>query len=445
MIISKPQSDERLRKKLARLSENDGDYWSFKTNSRREHGHGLFQYPAMMVPQAARAVLEQACVVHPEIEWVGDPFAGSGTILTESMLRGLSFSGTDINPLAILLCRVKAGPFFVDALSEKVVQVIARIDADLRTAIEVNFTNRDKWFERDVRISLSKIRRAIIREDALWARRFFWVALAETVRLTSNSRTSTFKLHVRPDVEINTRNCDAIGIFKKTVMRNVRHVKEQAQCLVKAGYLNRGNYRMDVSVTLGDTRRVEPSNLCDIILTSPPYGDNTSTVPYGQYSYLSLQWIELSDIDSAVTADFLRSTCEIDTRSLGGSKRITKTDRDALADRSPAFKRYLRRLKDQPSDRSNRVIAFFRDLNACFVPILGSLHPGGLMAWTLGNRKVGGKKVPLDKILSELLAVHNTTLLCKVRRRISSKRMALKNNVADTMSSEAIMVMRKAV
>ena len=67
------------------------------------------------------------------------------------------------------------------------------------------------------------------------------------------------------------------------------------------------------------------------------------------------------------------------------------------------------------------------------------------MVWTLGNRKVGGKRVPLDRILSDLLQTYNSTLLCKLRRRISSKRMAPKNNIADTMSSETILVMRKAV
>lgn len=400
-----------------------------------------------MVPQAVRAVLQQMCVVHPEIESVSDPFAGSGTVLTESMLKGLNFCGTDINPLAILLCRVKSGPFFVDALAEKVLQIIARIEADFRTGIDVNFTNRDKWFEPNVQIKLSQIRRAILREDALWARRFFWVGLAETVRLTSNSRTSTFKLHVRPksEIRINKRNCDPISIFKKAIIRNLCHLKEQAECLVKAGHLNRGHYRMDLDVKLGDTRHVEAPNSSDIVLTSPPYGDNTSTVPYGQYSYLALQWVQLSDIGLEVDPEVLRSTSEIDRRSLGGSKRITTTEKDALADSSPAFRRYILGLKDQPPDRVNRVVAFFRDLNVCLPPILNSLRAGGLMAWTLGNRKVGGKKVPLDKILSELLAVHNASLVCRVQRQICSKRMALKNSVAETMSSEAIMVMRKAV
>jgi hypothetical protein len=444
MIISTPEKDERLRAALAELTQSDQDYWSFRGNSRREHGHGLFQYPAMMVPQVARAVLGQACAIHPEIEMAGDPFAGSGTMLTESMLRGLSFAGTDINPLAVLLCRVKAGPFFVDALAEKVSQVITRIDADTRSSVEVDFPNIDKWFRPDVQIDLSKIRRAIIREDALWARRFFWIGLAEAVRLTSNSRTSTFKLHIRTEDEIEARNCDAIGIFKKAIIRNLQHMKDQAECLNNEGYLNHGRYRMQVDVTLGDTRQVEQCSLSDIILTSPSYGDNDTTVPYGQYSYLPLQWVELADIDPSANHDYLRSTHEMDARSLGGSRRIEKTECEALADRSRAFKLYIGKLKDQPADRAKRVIAFFRDLDACLDPILSGLRPGGLMVWILGNRKVGGRRVPLDAILVDLMNAQQATLLCKLTRRISSKRMALKNNIAETMSSEAILVMRKA-
>lgn len=399
----------------------------------------------MMVPQVAQAILEQTCAVHPEIERVGDPYMGSGTNLTESMLRGLKFTGVDINPLAMLLCRVKAGPFFVDSLEEKMSHLIARIEADTRNSVDIDFTNRDKWFRVDVQIALSKIRRAILQEDSLWARRFFWIGLAEAVRLTSNSRTSTVKLHIRPKDEIEDRNCDSIAVFKKAITRNLKNMKDQAKRLSEAGYLNRGHYWREVDLTLGDTRQVGHSSLSDVILTSPPYGDNPTTVTYGQHSYLPLQWIELADIDPDANDEYLSSTHEIDRRSLGGSKRIKKANQDALSDRSPAFKQYIGRLKDQPADRVNRVTGFFRDLDACLDPILSSLRPGGLMFWVLGNRKVGGSRVPLDTILSELVAERQATLLCSLSRRISSKRMAPKNNIADTMSTEAILVMRKAM
>jgi len=445
MITVQKDSNDLLCRELESLTDKDKDYWSFKGNSRREYGHGMFQYPAMMVPQVVEAILDKACLVHSEIERVGDPFVGSGTIITESMMRGLAFSGTDINPLAILICRVKRGPFFIAALKDKAKELLARIGEDGRCAIEADFPNRDKWFGREVQLGLSKIRRAIRGENAPWARRFFWVALAETVRTTSNSRTSTFKLHIRTQENIDSRSCNPVGTFQQVLERNIQHYKKQSTKLFESGQLVRGHYQREVAVSLADIRKKKSKTDLDIVITSPPYGDNETTVPYGQYSYLPLQWVDLHDIGKGLNNDCLASTHEIDARSLGGSKKVKKEDADCLKDRSSAFASYIKSLDGQPRDRALRVTAFFRDLDACLAPILESLRPGGLMIWTLGNRKVGGKRVPLDSILADMLRVHHATLLCQLTRRIPSKRMALKNNIADTMSSETILVMRKAV
>lgn len=444
MLDVKEHHDSLLRQRLIALTEKDKDYWSFKGNARREYGHGLFQYPAMMVPQVAQVILEQACLVHPDIDRAGDPFSGSGTIMTESMMRGLAFSGTDINPLAVLLCHVKSGPFFIDALKEKAKDLNARIATDRRNVIEAQFTNRDKWFNSDIQIALSKIRRGIRKEEALWARRFFWIALAETARFMSNSRMSTFKLHIRSQEDIAGRTYDPVATFKRVLARNLLHYEAQAKRLAASNQLIRGHYKRDVSVSLADIRCIDQPVQSDIIITSPPYGDNATTVPYGQYSYLPLQWIDLADIDDTADIDYLETTHEIDARSLGGSLRVKKADVDHISDRSSTFANYIKSLDGQPRDRANRVIAYFRDLDKCLDPILKGLYPGGLMVWTLGNRNVGGMRVPLDRILADLLQTHRATLLCQLTRKISSKRMAPKNNIADTISKETILVMRKA-
>ena len=445
MIAASAKSDTQLRNRLSALTDHNRDFWSFAGNARREHGHGLFQYPAMMVPQVVRAVLGEICAVHPEAKRVADPFVGSGTILTESMLQGLSFTGRDINPLAVLLCRTKAGPFFVDALEGKATELKDHIYNDRRASIDIDFPNRNKWFRRGVQIGLSKIRRAVQQEEAPWARRFFWIALAEAARLTSNSRTSTFKLHIRPEAEMKAHASDATSLFEKAVDRNLRHLRDQKAHLEKGGYLSSGHYVKSVDITLGDTRQINPTRRCDIVITSPPYGDNPTTVPYGQHAYLPLQWVDLQDIDPTVDDDYLCSTHEIDARSLGGSRRITDSDRESLCDLSRAFRRYISSLKGQPPDRCRRVIAFFRDLDRCLHPILQMLRPGGLMVWILGNRKVGGRRVPLDTILRELVESRHASLICRLMRRIPSKRMAVRNSIAETISTESILVMRKAL
>jgi hypothetical protein len=439
------QSDNLLNARLNGLTSLDNDYWSFKDNSRREHGHGLLQYPAMMVPQMVTAILDEITAVHPEIERVTDPFAGSGTILTESMRKGLAFAGRDINPLAILLCRTKAGPFFSTAMREAIDDLTGRIAADRSAKIEASFAGINKWFQPQVIVALSRIRRCIRQETSLTSRRFFWVAMAETVRLTSNSRTSTFKLHIRPEDEIRDRNVDAIAVFKKVLARNLDNVNTLVEELQEHDFLERGRYTGDVTIGLEDSRHrfAGVEGKCDLLITSPPYGDNVSTVPYGQFSYLPLQWIDLADIDPRAQSEYLRTTHEIDFRSLGGSRRIEPDVAKGLTDQSKALGRLLDRLSDEPADRAQRVTAFFRDLNKSLPSILETLRPGGLMVWVLGNRRVADRLVPLDRILAELLDALGAAPVATLKRRIHSKRMALKNSVAKTMSAETILVMRK--
>ena len=96
----------------------------------------------------------------------------------------------------------------------------------------------------------------------------------------------------------------------------------------------------------------------DLLVTSPPYGDNLSTITYGQHAYLPLQWVVLKDIDPKAEESFLRTTQEIDRRSLGGHT-VKKKDRamvvDELCAHSDALANVFSRLENSPPDRSARV------------------------------------------------------------------------------------------
>lgn len=441
------RQDASLRSTLELYGTNDKDYWSFRGNAAREHAHAYFQYPAMMVPQMVADLLSAARKIDKNLKHVFDPFVGSGTALTEAMFQGLDFSGRDVNPLAVLLCRAKTIPHFLEALTEKAQEVLGRIKSDSSKATDCNLPAgiRRKWFRDDVSVSLSKLRRAIRGEPAIWARRFLWVVLAETVRVSSNSRTSTFKLHIRTETDID-RPMSPASTFEAILNRNLGHFRTQKQLLDDGGLLQRGLYAGSISVELASSAS-EPAKLADtdrfsFMITSPPYGDNVTTIPYGQHSYLPLQWIDLDDIDSMLDETCLVSTHEIDRRSLGGSRRIRNNDTEVLLDSSQAFRTTLETLVKQPRDRGQRVTAFCRDLYKCIKPVLGQLRGGAYMVWIVGNRRVGGGFVPLDQIMGEFLAAHGATHISTIHRSIPTKRMAVRNSVADTMGRESILVFR---
>ena len=439
--------DRKIAAELKALSRADSDYWTFRRGAVRRGAQGLTQYPAMMVPPMQAALLGVAAKVDREVRSVLDPFCGAGTTLVECMRRGLNYSGQDVNPLAILLCRVKAGPFHVQRLETSAALVVERAVGDHGLKLEADFPGLGKWFTRSAAIQLSRIRRAIRREPHEWCRRVFWTALAETVRLSSNSRTSTFKLHVRNAVDLRTRTIDVIRIFTEVLSEIAIRLRDEASALQQAGHLSsNGYYRGEVHVNLADTAsnlpNIWPSGY-DLLVTSPPYGDNTSTVPYGQYSYLPLQWIDLGDIDTTASSDCLASTYEIDHRSLGGSRKHALRDAGEVLARVPSLALTLSRLADVPVDRRSRVAAFCRDLDRCLDLVLKVLRPHAYMIWTVGNRRVGGRPVPTDAILSELLESRGARCVTRIERRIPTKRMATRNNVASTMRGESVLVFRK--
>jgi hypothetical protein len=399
----------------------------------------------MMVPEMLGDLMRIVVETDENIRTVFDPFAGAGTVMTEAMLLGLDFVAQDVNPLAVLLCKAKAGPLRYGLLNEIVEDVKRRVRQDALTRIDCNFPNRTKWFADSVSIELSRIRRSISKVTELWCRRFLWVAVAETVRLCSNSRTSTFKLHIRPAAEISTRKVSAIAVFEQVLERNLESLQEFRTALEDGDLLRHGCYSGRVTVKRKDGRSMHGrprAALCDLLVTSPPYGDNTTTVPYGQHSYLPLQWIDLADIGESVDESCLSTTHEIDRLSLGGSRKDAIRQAKTILATSPSFARFLRSIQAEPRDRHTRAAAFIRDLDACIDPLLRQLRRDAYMIWVVGNRRIGGQLLPTDAILCELLHARKAKLIERIDRKIPTKRMALKNNITSTMNKEIILVFR---
>ena len=439
-------TDDRIARALQRLSDADDDYWAFRGRAARGKSQGLTQYPAMMVPAMQAVLIKVVAEVHGSVTRVFDPFAGSGTTLVECMRLGLDYDGQDINPLAVLFCRTKAGPFHVHRLDGVAKEVVERACADRGRTVEAEFPGLEKWFCPTAITQLSRIRRTIRRVEHAWCRRVLWTGLAETVRLTSNSRTSTFKLHVRSNDDLESRKVSPLKTFATVVSDMTKRLHEEAEALREASRLTtNGYYRGDLGIRLWDSKKSRPNGLLhDLLVTSPPYGDNTSTVPYGQYSYLPLQWIDLEDIDEGADARCLRTSHEIDATSLGGSRKSAIQGVAHLLEVSPSLKQTLGRLEELPADRGRRVAAFCRDLNSVLSSAVGALRSGAYMIWTVGNRRVGGESIPTDAILEELLVTRGVCPVTRVERRIPNKRMATRNAIASTMRGEAILVFRKA-
>lgn len=435
--------DNTLIQKIAAYSLQDASYWSFKGRSKRNHCHGLIQYPAMMVPEMQGELIDAIQSVDSNITTVFDPFVGSGTTMGESMMRGLDFVGHDINPLAILACEVKSGPLYVNKLNEKIDCLLSTIEQVNSSEVAVSFKGIDKWFLKEVQLELSTIYLAIKAEPSKWARKIFWLALSNTVRSTCNSRSSTYKLHIKSEEQIDKIG-SAKDIFKKNLLKSIENIRAQKEILTKNGYLKRSKSISKITIKNVDAKlRKKSKQKFDLLISSPPYGDNSTTVTYGQFSYLPLQWIDLSDINEKIDPSILSYQNAIDSSSLGGSLKESEDKRIKLTNRSSSLETCIEKILKVNPDNTKKLISFIYDLDLSLENAIDELRENAYMIWTLGNRRISDIEVPLDKIMRELLESRGCTYVYEIERMIPSKRMASRNQIASTMGKESVLIMRR--
>ena len=108
-----------------------------------------------------------------------------------------------------------------------------------------------------------------------------------------------------------------------------------------------------------------------------------------------------------------------------------------------ALRRTINQLRDQPRDRTSRVLAFVQDLDMSMSACTAALKNNAYSFVTLGNRCVGGIEIPLHEILPELMEMRGSRLVHTVIRRIPSKRMAVRNQFTATMRNERVIIFRK--
>ena len=442
-----PQVQALRRSLAARSADGQADYWTFRGAVNARDDDVLFQYPAMMVSPMQGALIDVLLEHREGPPAILDPFVGSGTTLIEAMRRGLPFAGTDLNPLAVMLARVEsaeAASFDIKASLARV--LVARENARGSTAPpEQRWTTR--WFREDVCGELVALQSAIRAEPQPELRRLWWACMAEVCRLSGNARLSTPKLQTRPLSDL-ARRIDVAGRFDQLAVRAASVISRRGEALTQAGYTTRaGTYRPGVTLGLADARDLPvPSVLADVVLTSPPYGDNHTTMPYGQASFLPLCWIDREDTADDIPDALLASSRSLDTACLGGSRKTAESEPvAAVASQSEALAAVLAWLRIHSREGWQRVGSFFVDYAAAWDSILRASKPDAHLVLTLGDRTVRGLHVPTVLITQELLRARGVELVDTLHRSIPHhKRIAMRNELSDTIGTETVLVMQRS-
>jgi site-specific DNA-methyltransferase (cytosine-N4-specific) len=441
--------------KFQKLIKNNPEYWDFK-EAKKDHIHGICVYPATMVPIMQSKILKILLETDSSINNIFDPFMGSGTILVEGMINNLDVYGCDINPLSYLISYFKINIPTITELNRNK-NILFNYLLNINNHPLISFKDINKWYKQDIIKSLSKIHYCIKKINNRFIRNFFWICLAEVSRLGNNSRNSTFKLHIKSNEDIKNFKLDVINCFKEIVTNNINRVKI---------YININNNLIDEhkscysylkkkSIYLGDSLNITKNyfnkNSIDLIITSPPYGDNATTVTYGQFSTLPLRWIDINDLNIPIDDSLININSKIDSISLGGKKySIDSIKSSNILNKSQTLKKIFDKLiSSNELSKARKVASFILDFEKVFYQLRQILKPNGYMVLTVGNRRVSNNEIKFNEIIKELCIIHNLKLIYEFNRNILYKRLPakiskLKDNVpVKSISKEYILIIKK--
>jgi site-specific DNA-methyltransferase (cytosine-N4-specific) len=422
------------------------DEWSFKSSNTAVYTHKIHRYPAMFIPQLVRKIIE---VYSEKGDTILDIFNGSGSTLVETKLTSRNGIGIELNPLAILISKVKTTPIDFDIAEIAFKKIEDKFFSDDETLELINFDHIDYWFSPNVIRHISVIIKTIEEFTDKDVRDFLKICLSEIVREVSWCIHSGFKMH-RDKIKLSKdygKN-EFFTKFSRTVDKNIRALKsftEDADQTVSAKLIFANSTELQ--------NLIEKSSV-DLILTSPPYGDSSTTVAYGQFSRLSSQVLGLETLGEV-------SIANLDNDLLGGRPNKINAYKEVI-DRSLTIANVVELYNyriDKSQDKVEKkklelrlmdVLAFYKDLDDTLRNGAYYLKENRHFILVTGSRVVKLVKLHTDLIIAELAEKYGLTLSAIFYRNIENKRMPSKvsaTNIvgekAPTMTRESIIVLKK--
>jgi DNA modification methylase len=311
----------------------------------RELTHGFHSYPARFHPLLPRRLLATL----PRGATVLDPFVGSGTALVEAVRVGARAVGSDVNPLAVELARLKATlqtPAQLDALVERAHAIsersLDRVKRRARTKESGDRFDDVKLYAPHVFRELVGLREEIDAEPE--PRMPLLLLLTSMVVKLSRQRADTSEAIVERAI--------GKGMASRLYARKAEELARGLRALAAAA--PPGTPPPDVR--LADARKLAfvPDGSVDVVITSPPY---LGTYDYTQQHARRLGWLGLH-------------AREFDAREIGSRRRAV----------SP----------------SQALATWQNDVDAFVGELARVLRPGGRIFVAIGDSAVGPEVVPGD-------------------------------------------------
>lgn len=374
--------------------------WAFDSiRSTEQLTHGYHRYPAKFLPNVVKKIIEDHSPANCNV--IADLFAGCGTTLVEAKVHGKRSIGTDINPVAQLITRVKTTPIIPETLRLTYENLIARFDEfNEANYLDIQKHERlDYWYMPQEKSKIAFLFDKVLELKADdTTKEFFSVCISHILKNCSRWLQSSTK----PQVDPNKNIPDPFDEFKRHCQKMMKSNEEFYNELNKKGYLD-----VPCDILLRDARQTKlKSESVDMIITSPPY---VTSYEYADIHQLTAYWMEYVSSMSEFRKQFIGTSYSGNTSlEVRGSKQAQDIVH-ALAKKNKHIAR--------------DVAQYFNDMQEVAKEMARVLAPNGHACIVIGNTKIKEVQIKSSEVFYEFLRDAGLHKVAIIKRSIPHKLM----------------------
>lgn len=353
--------------------------------------HRLHAFAAKFPPQLPRLFIE-ALTLKDQV--VLDPMAGSGTAIVEALAAGRKAIAIDIDPLAVLITKVKCS-YLDPALARASVERAATRaqfmwdTASLAKTLESRFVQQtleflNYWFAPQTQVKLMALLLAIEEEPDSNLKDFLKAVFSSTIVTKSGGVSLARDLaHSRPHRDATKAPRDPIGEFAK---RGLKAAEGLAFWNTDPG--------SRAVVCQADARALPlQRESVDLIITSPPYAN---AIDYVRAHKFSLVWMGYS----------IPSLTAHRGKYIGAEKPP-----DGKANLPLAVNQVVNFVRERDPRKGEILARYFYDMRFAVKEMKRVLRPGSVAMIVVGPSLIRSILVKTHECLAELMASEGFSVL----------------------------------
>lgn len=364
------------------------------TSNFGEHVHRWAPYIQGFSASFVQSILDQYKNDYESLV-ILDPFAGCGTVLTQSKLNGYKSAGTELNPLLQFISDTKVNSWNV--APQLLMEVFSSIPKNLRTPAP-DFLKSENQFNKEVLKNLEVLKGGI---DSIPVRSKIQVKIKNIILLAFSS--------ILIDCS-NLKRTPCLGYWKdKKVASNApwilmeQKIKDMCNDLTILQRDFKENIKTESNAILANAMEYKHENSFDLIITSPPYMNG---LDYVMNYKIEMAWLGFTK-ETKDAKKVKDSLVVCDNVSKGLIKIFTESNSKYTNNWIEEIKINIaenieRRGNYRRNDMPHIVHKYFDDMYKVMKTVTKSLKQNGRFILVVGDSLIADVYVPTDLILARI-------------------------------------------